>query len=298
MFTIPDPLRVADGTYLVRPLVERFATSDDVPHSTVVPGERRALHVNSMIITGAEPVLVDTGAAALREQWVEQTFCLVDPDDVRWIFLSHAEADHIGNLDVALEMCPHATLVTSWLPDERNDVALDVPAERRRHIVHGEELRLPDRSLVAVRPPVFDLPSTLGLHDTSTGVYWSADAFGAPVPRVVDEIDDLPRATWLAAFDAYTAQLSPWTEIVDAVQFGRWIDEVAALEPTAIASAHGPLLVGESIDIAIEQLRHVPCRSHCAPRHHTEGHHTEGHHTEGHHTGGHHIGASAVQPAR
>jgi flavorubredoxin len=269
MFTIPDPLRVADGTYLVRPLVERAATSRDdglPPATPVAPGEQRALHVNSMIIAGDEPVLVDTGSAALREPWIEQTFCLVDPDDVRWIFLSHADADHVGNLDVALEMCPHATVLTSWIPDERSGVGLDVPAARRRHIVHGEELRLPDRCLVAVRPPVFDLPSTLGLHDTSTGVYWSADAFGATVPRLVDEVDDLPSATWLAAADAYTAQLSPWTEIVDPVEFGRWVDQIAELSPTVVASAHGPLLAGASVGIAIERMRHAPCRAHAGRR--------------------------------
>ena len=104
--TFPDPLRVADGTFLIRPLVQP-------------PGAPVAIHLNSMVIQGTEPILVDTGVALSREEWIEQTFSLVEPGDVKWIFLSHDDGDHTGNLEVALEMCPQATLVTSWFAAER-----------------------------------------------------------------------------------------------------------------------------------------------------------------------------------
>ena len=63
------------------------------------------MHLNSLVIQGPEPVIVDTGAALLREQWAEQVFGLVEPDAVRWIFLSHDDADHTGNLDVDPRAC-------------------------------------------------------------------------------------------------------------------------------------------------------------------------------------------------
>ena len=102
----PEPLRIAAGTYLIRPLGQ-------------APGAPVAMHVNSMVIQGAEPTIVDCSAALLREQWREQVFSLVDPVDVRWIFLSHDDTDHTGNLELTLEMCPNATLVTSWFANER-----------------------------------------------------------------------------------------------------------------------------------------------------------------------------------
>ena len=100
--TFPDPLRIAEGTYLIRPLAQP-------------PGAPVAIHVNSMVIQGAEPVIVDTCAALVRAQWAEQVFSLVEPEDVRWIFLSHDDTDHTGNLEMTMAMCPNATLVTSWL---------------------------------------------------------------------------------------------------------------------------------------------------------------------------------------
>ena len=51
-----------------------------------------------MLIRGREPIIVDTGAPIHRLRWLEQVFSLVDPEDVRWIFLSHDDGDHIGGL--------------------------------------------------------------------------------------------------------------------------------------------------------------------------------------------------------
>jgi len=47
-----------------------------------------AHYINSAVITGAEPVIVDCGPAITREGWLERTFELVDPLDVRWVYIS------------------------------------------------------------------------------------------------------------------------------------------------------------------------------------------------------------------
>jgi glyoxylase-like metal-dependent hydrolase (beta-lactamase superfamily II) len=52
--------------------------------------------VNSLLIRGSEPIVVDTGAPVHRQHWLEQVFGLVDPEDIRWVFLSHEDGDHTG----------------------------------------------------------------------------------------------------------------------------------------------------------------------------------------------------------
>src|SRR5207244_10933200 len=52
-------------------------------------GQPLLVFLNSMLILGAEPMIVDTGTPANREQWLKDVFSLVDPNDVRWVFLSH-----------------------------------------------------------------------------------------------------------------------------------------------------------------------------------------------------------------
>ena len=75
-----------------------------------------AVFINSMVITGAEPVVVDTGPKVSGKEWKEAVFSIVEPEDVRWIYLSHEDHDHTGNLVEMLELCRNAKLVTtgSW----------------------------------------------------------------------------------------------------------------------------------------------------------------------------------------
>ena len=61
------------------------------------------VYINSLVITGREPIIVDTGTSLNRDRWLEQVWSVVDPKDVRWIFLSHDDSDHTGNLLQVLE---------------------------------------------------------------------------------------------------------------------------------------------------------------------------------------------------
>lgn len=56
-----------------------------------------------LVIRAAQPVLVDTGPPIFREDYLASVFSLIDPDEVRWIFLSHDDRDHSGNLMTLLE---------------------------------------------------------------------------------------------------------------------------------------------------------------------------------------------------
>ena len=69
-------------------------------------GAPLSVYINSMVITGAEPVIVDTGTIANRKQWLDDAFSLVEPEDVKWVFLSHDDVDHTGNLEEVMERVP------------------------------------------------------------------------------------------------------------------------------------------------------------------------------------------------
>src|SRR4029077_12023884 len=149
--TFPDPLRIAEGTYLIRPLGQ-------------APGAPVAMHLNSPVIQGEEPTIVDTGVRLLREQWSEQVFGLVEPQDVKWIFLSHDDGDHTGNLDLVLERCPNATLVTSWFASERMGGEMGLPLDRQPWVGNGESFDAGARTFAPGRPPTWDSPTTRGLY--------------------------------------------------------------------------------------------------------------------------------------
>jgi flavorubredoxin len=242
-----EPEQIAADTWVIHQVQEAF-------------GQPLHVYLNSMVIKGAEPVIIDTGTIANREQWLADAFNLVDPADVRWVFLSHDDVDHTGNLAEVLNVCPNATLVCSWAILERHTNAFDFPLERCRWINDGESLDVGDRDLLAVRPPLWDSPTTRGLFDQSTGVYWGVDSFACPMPEhpmaTVEEFDAEFWGQGMAMF-MYHA-LAPWLSLVDPKRFAAHCDKVRALGMDTIATAHSPLITGASIDQAFAITKELP----------------------------------------
>jgi flavorubredoxin len=213
---------------------------------------------NSMVITGSEPILIDAGSAIVSEMWLEQTFSVVDPADVRWIFISHDDHDHTGNLPALLDLAPQATLVTTHFMVERLLSEMVLPLDRMRWVNDGDRFTAGDRELVAVTPPIFDSPTTRGLYDTKTGVYWGVDSFAAPVTDDVRDISELDPGFWRERFLSFNRMVSPWHTLVDPVRWEKHLDRIRQLAPTVVASGHGPAVRGSQIDSALTLLSELP----------------------------------------
>ena len=217
-------------------------------------GDGLYLPVNSMLIRGRQPVIVDTGAPLHRARWLEQVFSIVEPEDVRWIFLSHDDGDHTGGLLDVLERCPKATLVTNFFSVER--LALEKPAlplQRLRWIEPGGSFDAGDRVLHLFRPPIFDGPTTRGLFDPTSGAMWIVDTFACLTPGALDAADLAPQQ--LEQMSAMNSAVSPWHAWLDRGSYARHVDAVEALGARTVASAHGPVLRGEPLDDAFDRLR-------------------------------------------
>ena len=240
-----SPEQIAPDTYVIRQLAGEGAG----PVATFI---------NSMVITGAEPVIVDCGPAISREAWLETVFGLVDPADVRWVFLSHDDVDHAGNLLQVLDACPQATLVTNWFSVERMKSDYLLPLDRMRWVNGGERFHAGDRDLVAVVPPTFDSPTTRGLYDTTSGVYWAADSFAVVVPHEVTSIGELDPGFFREAFLDVNRMVSPWHQWMDPAKYIGHLADVESIGATAVASGHGPTFRGGEIDSAYRLLQELP----------------------------------------
>ena len=222
-------------------------------------GQPLFVYLNSMVIRGAEPMIVDTGTPANREQWLKDAFAIVEPEDVRWVFLSHDDVDHTGNLEQVMEACPNAQLVCNWAMVERHTNCFQFPLGRCRWVMDGDTLDIGDRQLLALRPPVYDSPTTRGLFDPTTGVYWSVDTFATPLPDPELGVADLDPEFWdegLALFAL--GAVSPWLSLVDEDKYGRYVDQVQNLDITTVAACHSPVIEGPFIERAFARIRQLP----------------------------------------
>jgi flavorubredoxin len=240
------PTRIAPDTFVIHQVQPAL-------------GQPLFVYLNSMVILGKEPVIVDTGTPANRENWLKDAFSLVEPEDVRWVFISHDDVDHVGNLDEVMTACANATLVCNWAMIERHTNCFSFPLDRCRWVMHDESFDVGDRTLHAVRPPLYDSPTTRGLFDPATGVYWAADAFATPLPAPETAIADLEPEFWdfgMTLF-AYGA-LSPWLSLVDVEKFGRYVDAIEGLDIKTIGGCHTPAIEGPHIKRAFDHVRGLP----------------------------------------
>lgn len=250
--TLHEPIRVGPDTWLLTRL------------ATVPPLGR--LFLNSAVITAREPIVIDTGTCADTDSWLNQLGTVLDPTDVKWIFISHDDADHVGNLTALREHCPRATVATSWLSLARLalDQGIRFPDNQIRVVTDGGTIDVGDRTLRVTLPPIFDNPTTLGLIDPTTGFFWAADSFAAPVRKFLVDANDTPDDHWREGFLALHQLLWPWHTQIEPRRHAHRIDQLQRLDITMAAGAHGPIVRGDRLTVAWRLLRELP---HLRPPH-------------------------------
>jgi flavorubredoxin len=232
-----------------------------VPTLAKDPLSAAYIGANSLVIRGDEPIVVDTGCALVRDHWAQQVLSVVDPQDVRWVYVSHDDHDHIGNLLPVLEMCPNATLVANFVMVSRLFGDVELPFERMHWVDVGDTFTAGDRTLTVVRPPLFDSPSSRGFVDSATGLFWAVDSFGAQFAGAGIERADVPDDLYAESFAVLNTWNTPWLEWIDAARFDAHLRDTEELDVAAVASAHGPVLRGDAIADGYRRTRELVGRA-------------------------------------
>jgi flavorubredoxin len=73
------------------------------------------LPVNAFVLHAEQPVVIDTGLSTADKDFVSVLAEVIDPADVRWLWITHPDRDHTGGLWPLLEAAPTARLVTTFL---------------------------------------------------------------------------------------------------------------------------------------------------------------------------------------
>ena len=223
------------------------ATSDIVvlPSSFSIPG-MGVIPDNAFVIKGLEPVLVDTGMGIEGEEFMQALESVIELQDLKWIWLTHDDADHTGNVRNVLEAAPTARLVANSLAVLRMTANWQVPMERVYWLNPGESIRVCDRELTAIRPPLFDNPTTIGLYDNKSQVFFSADFCGALIPELTQDADDIAEEARTQGMLAWARLDSPWIHMVKPDDFQKKLDSIYQLDPKIILSAHLPPAYGKT----------------------------------------------------
>jgi glyoxylase-like metal-dependent hydrolase (beta-lactamase superfamily II) len=210
------------------------------------------LPVNAHVIHARQPVLIDTGMAVLREDFLRELRAVIDPAELRWIWLTHIDADHVGNLAPVLAEAPRAKVVTNYLGLGKLGLQ-QLPTDRVFLLNPGQTLDVGDRQLLAVQPPCYDAPETMAVFDARTRHLFSADCFGALMAEQAESADDMTLASLREGLFTWSAIDAPWLRLLGAAQLAATVSALRQLSPAAVYSSHLPPAVGMA-DTLFEML--------------------------------------------
>jgi len=197
------------------------------------------LPVNAFVIKSTQPVLVDTGMASVRTDFMSSLKAAIDPKEIRWIWLTHIDMDHIGNLAAVLAEAPNARVVTSFIGMAKLGLH-GLPVDRAYLLNTGQTLDVGDRQLLAMKPPTYDAPETTGLFDQKSGTLISADSFGAILEKPVDSAADIDHQALKEGSLVWASIDAPWLSIVDRNKFANKLSVIEKLNSNRILSSHLP----------------------------------------------------------
>jgi hypothetical protein len=73
------------------------------------------LPVNAFVLHAEQPVVIDSGLSTIDKDFVSGLAEVLDPADVRWLWITHPDRDHTGGMWNLLQAAPAARLVTTFL---------------------------------------------------------------------------------------------------------------------------------------------------------------------------------------
>lgn len=188
-------------------------------------------------------LLVDTGHP---KDWavIEQQLngLLTDRPPLEWIFPTHPEVTHSGNLGRLLATFPDARVC-----GDVRDYQLLFPAHADRLVpmVIGDEIDLGGRRIVLVEAVFRDLVSTQWAYDPRDRVLYSGDGLGfghyhraGQCGMLAEEVPDIPIPELTGIFAEYALY---WTRLKDVEPFIDRLDAMMQVDypVDVVASSHG-----------------------------------------------------------
>jgi flavorubredoxin len=239
-----------EKVYEVMKDVSVIPTHVPIPNMGLLP-------VNAYVIKSREPVLIDSGTTNQSDDFMTALESVIDLKDLKWVWLTHDDADHTGSIQKVIETAPQARLVANALTILRMSTVWPVPMDRVYWINPGASIDVGDRRLIAVRPSLYDNPASIGVFDEKTEIYFSVDCFGGIMPSKAENTGEIPKEALEQGMLVWAGADSPWAHMIEQNQFSQVLDRVRQMAPKAILSSHLPSAQGMTEQF-LELLAKVP----------------------------------------
>lgn len=200
----------------------------------------RGVSYNSYLIAGEKTALLDSVDDAVGRVFLQKVKDALDGRDLDYFIVNHMEPDHCACIEDVMNTFPSVTLVTN------NKVVMMIQeyfgrewAERRIIVKDNDTLSLGNHELKFVFAPMVHWPEVMMTLDTTTGILFSADAFGTFGALSGNIFADLAYKgdEWQAESRRY------YTNIVGkyGVQVKNALAKLSGADIKMLAPLHGPI---------------------------------------------------------
>ncbi len=236
--------------YRAAPDIDVLPSYFPVPILGLVP-------INAFVLKAKEPVLVDTGLGLLSDEFMATLRGVIEPADLRWLWLTHCDPDHIGSLQRLLDEVPRLRVITTFLGVGKMSLFQPLPMDRVYLLNPGQSLSVGDRTLTAFKPPTYDAPETTGFYDPKSSALFSADSLGALMSEPVENAAEIAPEDLRRGLVKWMTVDSPWLHVTDKARFAGTLNRVRELAPKIVLSAHLPA-AHDMADTLLEYLAATP----------------------------------------
>ena len=204
--------------------------------------EELDLQFNQFLVRDDEPLLYHTGMREIFPAVRKAVASLIDPTELRWIGFSHFEPDECGSLNQWLDAAPEAQAVTGVVGGM---VFVSDFVDREPRMLEDDETFSTGGHTFRYRhtphfPHGWDASM---LFDETTGVLFCSDLLhhmGNGPATIEDDIIPACREALMAFEASPLANYMPYTK-----NTARFVAELAAMKPKALATMHGSTYVGD-----------------------------------------------------
>ena len=135
---------------------------------------------NSYLIMDDQTVVMDTVDAHFTDEWITKIAAALGDRAPDYLVVQHMEPDHAGSIDAFAQAYPTTKIVSSAKAFVMMQQFFGTDyADRRIVVKEGDTLPLGHHTLHFVTAPMVHWPEAMVTFDTTNGVLFSADAFGA-----------------------------------------------------------------------------------------------------------------------
>ncbi|MGC9202019.1 MAG: FprA family A-type flavoprotein [Thermoproteota archaeon] len=190
---------------------------------------------NSYLVIGRDKkALIDTVNPGFEKELEEKIRKIVDPSEIDYIIMNHAEPDHAGAIPHMMAINKKAKLVATGKGVRMAQTFYKVPEERIIVVKDQETINLGGKTLQFIEAPMLHWPETMFTYLQEDEILFSCDFFGSHLAGELyeDKTEDL-----VVHAQRY------WGEIMMPfrVMAQKALEKIKGLKISMIAPSHGPV---------------------------------------------------------